>query len=297
MRNCIPVSFLLILVLLIRSSYSQCSDAGVCTLGKRHTIGAKQNTSSVAFGYVFGSSGRDNDINGTLNDLTFNSLKLDADLDILQNTRLFLSIPYTFVNGPLGDVNGPGDLTIALTRSFVIQKRHTLSFSAGGKLRTGKVNSDDSLPQRYMPSLGTNDLLLGAAYSYANYSVAAAYQKPFGRSPNYITRLERGDDILLRAGYSQQFGKVNAKAEILTILRLQPSSVLADTIGGENFAEIDGSNEPQVNLLASVNYRLSDNLALTGEAALPFLQRNYNYDGLKRSFSFSVSLSYLFNLK
>ncbi|MCI0448167.1 MAG: hypothetical protein L0Y79_00075 [Chlorobi bacterium] len=296
----INYAFALVVIVSLSLPYkiiSQCSDAGVCTLGKPHTKHSKQNTSSITFGYVFGSSGKDNDINSALNDLTFSSLKLEADLDILKNTRLLMSVPYTFVNGPLGEVNGLGDLTIALTRSFVIEKSHTLSFTLGGKPRTGRVNSDDSLPQRYMPSLGTNDLLVGASYSYTNYNVAVAYQKPFGRSPNYITRLKRGDDLLLRAGYNQQFGKVNAKAEILTILRIQPSSVLADTIGGENFVEVDGSNEPQVNLLAAVNYLLSSNIAISGEAALPFLQRDYNYDGLKRSFSFSVSIAYLFNLK
>jgi len=284
-------------ILFLNKSYSQCSDAGVCTIGKSHSRQVTSNTSSITLGYVFGSSGKDNDINGVLNDLSFNSIKLDADLDILQNTRLLMSIPYTFITGPLSDVNGLGDLTIAFTRSFAIEKIHTLSFTLGGKLRTGRVNSDDSLPQRYMPSLGTNDLFIGVSYAYTNYSAAVAYQKPFGRSPNFVTRLKRGDDLLLRAGYSQQFGKVNAKAEILTILRIQPSSVLADTVGGENFVEVDGSNEPQVNLLAAVNYQVSKNIAFTGEAAVPFLQRDYNYDGLKRSLSIAVSVSYLFNLR
>ena len=206
-------------------------------------------------------------------------------------------MPYTFVTGPLGEVNGLGDLSITFTKNLTIQKEHMLSFSLGGKLATGKVNSDDSLPQRYMPSLGTNDLLIRANYTYTNYNAGIAYQKPFGRSANYVTRLKRGDGLLFRAGYTQKLGNLSVKAELLTILIIQPSSVLDPVGGGENFVEVDGSNEPQVNLLAVVNYLASKNIMLSGFGAIPFLQRDYNYDGLKRTLSLGASVSYLFNIK
>lgn len=277
--------------------YSQCSDAGVCTLGKHYNKEEKSGTSSVTLSYVYGTSGKDPDVNGALNNLSFGSVKLDADIDILKNTRLALSIPYTFISGPLGENNGAGDLIIAFTRSFKIEKIHNLSFSLGGKFATGNVNSNDSLPQRYMPGLGTNDLIAGASYSYQNYYFGIAYQKPFGRSRNYITRLKRGDDVLVRAGFFEQFNKVGVKAEVLTIIKVQPNSVLNPLVSTENFIDVDGSNEPQVNLLGTITYQASREVGLTVQAAIPFLKRDYNYDGLKRTFSLAGGVSYFFNLK
>ena len=81
---------------------------------------------------------------------------------------------------------------------------------------------------------------------------------------------------------------------MLTILRLQASSV-RDALGtGESFITVDGSNEAQVNLVGTVSYRASDEITITGLAAIPFLKRNYNFDGLKRTLTFSGAVSYNF---
>ena len=285
-----------VFLLLQYSAFSQCSDAGICTIGKHHSKELRPNTSSITLSYVYGTSGKDPDINGSLNNLSFGSVKLDADIDITKDIGLGLGIPYTFISGPLGENNGAGDLTIVFSKSFRIKKTHQLTFSVGGKFVSGNVNSSDSLPQRYMPGLGTNDLLLGAVYTYTNYFFGVGYQKPFGRSANYITRLKRGDDVLVRAGFFEQFNKLGVKAEILTILRLQPSSVLGNIAGEEGFVEVNGSNETQVNLLATVNYQASREIGISGQVAIPFLKRDYNLDGLKRTLSVAGSLSYFFNL-
>lgn len=291
------ISALIFLALYSFGLLAQCSDAGVCIIGKHYSKEFTGPASIVSLGYVYGTSGKDADINGALNNLSFGSFKLETELDVFKSTRLAINIPFTFVTGPLGDNNGIGDLSAVVTKSFNIKKIHTLSFSIGGKFATGKVNSNDSLPQRYMPGLGTNDLFLGAAYTYANYYFGVAYQKPFGRSANYVTRLKRGDDVLVRAGFFEQFNKLGVKAEILTILRIQASSILDPASTGENFIEIDGSNETQVNLLVTVTYRASREIGLTGQAAIPFLKRNYNFDGLKRTLSLAGSVSYFFNFR
>lgn len=277
-----------------RGIFSQCSDAGVCMLGSHHAKELRENTGSVSLGYVYGLSGKDADINGTLNNISYGSVNLEADIDITKNFRLNAAIPYTFISGPLGENNGVGDFRVVLSRGFLIKKIHQLTISFGGKFATGRVNSGDSLPQRYMPGLGTNDLLIGAVYTFENYYFGIGYQKPFGRSGNYYTRLKRGDDALVRAGFFEQFNKIGIKAEILTILRIRPSSV-RDPVGTEeSYTEIDGSNEVQVNMLGTVTYRASKEIGFTGSVAIPFLTRNYNYDGLKRAFTFSGSVSYFF---
>lgn len=290
-------SALLILLAVNESQLAQCSDAGVCVIGKHQTIDTEKHISTVSIGYIYGTSGKKTDVNGALNNITYGSLRFEADLDLFKNTRINISIPYMFVSGPLGKNSGIGDLSILFTKKFYIKKIHEISFSVGGKLRTDEVNSKDSLPQRYMTGLGTNDLILGATYSYGNYYFGIGYQKPFGRSGNWDTRLKRGDDAFMRAGFFQQFGKITLKAEVLTIVRIQPSSVRNPLGIGENFTEISGSNEAQVNLLATVNYMASKQIGLWGQGALPLLTRNYNYDGLKRSLSLAAGLSYYFRLK
>ena len=76
--------------------FSQCSDAGVCIIGKYHKRELKQNESSISFGYIFGTSGKDPDINGTLNNLSFGTVLLEADINITKNFWLDGGIPYLF---------------------------------------------------------------------------------------------------------------------------------------------------------------------------------------------------------
>ena len=284
---------LLLNVLILTESFSQCSDAGVCTIGRHQVNESVIKSSHIYFGFYYGTSGKDPDINGNTNDISYGSVKLEADLDLKNGFRVNGSIPYSFISGPLGENNGIGDLEVVFSKMFRIKKKHLLTFFLGGKFATGKVNSSDSLPQRYMPGLGTNDLIVGAVYTGVNYFFGVGYQKPFGRSANYITRLKRGDDVFFRAGFFEEFSKVSIKAEVLTILRLQPSNVLA-SYNPETFTKINYSSEPQVNLLGTVGYKASDEISITVQAALPFLKRDYNFDGLKRKFSVGAMVSYNF---
>jgi hypothetical protein len=274
-------------------TYSQCSDAGICVLGKKHNGEIHSFNSQFSLSYVFGRSGKstiDDD------DIIYNSLKLGGEFEVFKSLNFGFSMPYAFNSGDLGSVSGIGDLSLYWTYTIPVNK-HTLSFQLGGKLATGKVNTSDSLPQAYMTGLGTNDLLIGAGFSTRNFSISAAYQKPFGRSANYITRLKRGDDVLLRAGYYETFSKVRIKVEALTILRIQQSSIQDPGALNEYFTDIDGSNEPQVNLLGEVSYSVSNNVELTGLAAIPLLKRDYNLDGLRRSLSLSAGVTYRFSFE
>ncbi|MBE2225781.1 MAG: hypothetical protein IAE93_00495 [Ignavibacteria bacterium] len=287
-------AFILFLnALILTESFSQCSDAGVCTIGRHQVNESMIKSSHIYFGFNYGASGKDPDINGNTNDISYGSVKLEADLDLKKGFRVNGSIPYSFISGPLGENNGIGDLEVVFSKMFRIKKKHLLTFFLGGKFATGKVNSSDSLPQRYMPGLGTNDLIVGAVYTGVNYFFGIGYQKPFGRSANYITRLKRGDDVFFRVGFFEEFSKVSIKAEVLTILRLQKSSVLSG-VSPENFVEVSNSNEAQVNLLGTVGYKASDEISITVQAALPFLKRDYNFDGLKRKFSVGAMVSYNF---
>ena len=293
MRKIKFCSLITIFVLITGQVISQCSDAGVCVISRKQNDSLGSGLSSITLGFSYGTSGSKTDINGALNDLIFSSANIGADLYISKRSRLSIGIPYIIIDGPLGKNQGIGDLTVLYSHSFTIKKKHSLAFSVGGKISVADVNSSDSLSQRYMPGLGTNDLIVGATYNYQFYGISVGYQKPFGRSNNSVIRLKRGDDFFFRAGYNQKFGRVIIKGEILTIIKIQKSSVLV-TGTTDTFTEVQGTNEPQVNLLASAGWLVDKNFILTFEAAFPFLNRDYNFDGLKRSFTTAASVTYLF---
>jgi hypothetical protein len=272
--------------------YSQCSDAGVCIIGKNINSIKIKKQNYVSFNANYGSSGKQSDINGLLNDISVISITLDANFALFNDFNINASIPYKFINGPLGENNGIGDIQLIFSKKIKIKKLD-FSFYLGGIISTGRVNTKDSLPQRYMTGLGTNDIIAGAIYTGKNYLFGAGYQKSFGRSSNYITRLKRGDDVFFRAGFFEQFNKIFIKAEILTIIRINRSNVLISS-NPESFTEIYNSNETQVNLLASLNYSVTDNTDISINSALPFLKRDYNFDGLKRKFSLGVGVIYKF---
>jgi hypothetical protein len=287
-------SLYLIVISLNGELLSQCSDAGICILGKKHGEINRNLNSMISLSYVFGSSGT-SDIDK--NNITYNSVKFGGEFQVFRASRIGFSIPYSYNSGSLGTASGIGDFSLYWTFSFPVKHEQSVSLQVGAKISAGKVNTTDSLPQSYMPGLGTNDLLFSAGYWTKYFSVSAGYQKTFGRSANDVTRLKRGDDLMFRAAYFQSFSKLRVKAEILTILRLQESSI-QDPFGlTESFINVDGSNEPQVNLIGEVTYSVSPDFELTGTAALPLLKRDYNLDGLRRSFTISAGAAYLFSLE
>lgn len=281
--------FVSVIFLVSGEIYPQCSDAGICILGKRADDLFQKLSSYVSLSYSYGYSGKVENIN-------YNSLKLEGDLRVLKNSRVGLSMPYSFQSGPLGSANGVGDLTVVWTQLFPIAYKVSFSFSAGGKFPTGEVNSGTSLPQSYQSGLGTTDVLLGAGFTSSNFNVTTGYQKPFGRSRNLKTRLKRGDDIYLRTGYFDSFDKLNFKTELILIKRIQKSTIKDLASPSETFIEVGGTDEFQINILVQAGYRLSDNISVQTLVALPVLNREFNLDGLKRTITVNASATYHFKV-
>ncbi len=255
---------------------AQCSDAGICMIGSheptlRHRI---------ELSYIYGRE-------SPSNKLTFNTLQLEGTVHIFQDSRVSFLLPWTHVDGPLGTTDGVGDFRIVWNQSVWHLTEGELSIQLGGKIATGNSNAGN-LPQAYQVGLGTNDVILGLAYEREPWIIAAGYQASRGRSDNAITRLRRGDDFLLRAGYGLNLGSVRASGEILAIKRLAESSVL-DT-AANLFVDVSGSDQFQVNILAKGSIPLRENLALQALAAIPLRSRKVNVDGLTRSMTISISL-------
>ncbi|MBI4418138.1 MAG: hypothetical protein HY563_05130 [Ignavibacteriales bacterium] len=266
---------------LFPSLHAQCSDAGVCTLGGGH---ASQAAYSVSAEYAFGTSGKPDEIK-------FHSIQLSAHVSILPTGQLLVSIPYNRQSGPLGSTSGIGDLTIVFSHNILTVGDGELRLQIGGKLALAEVN-DGGLPQAYQSGLGTNDILAGIQYRFSVWNAAIAYQIPFGRSDNNVTRLKRGDDLLLRLGYSHALESMSVGAEIFAIKRLQESSVLdTSTAPPQPYRTLTGSDQTQINLVGRLAYPLGGSVEIQALVALPLLKRDINVDGLTRAFSASAGVA------
>jgi hypothetical protein len=268
----------IILLLLPHSAYSQCSDAGVCTIGS-HRPSASHH---VGVSYTYGRS-------SAADDLTFHSAAFEGNFQLQQDTRLAVTVPWSTQSGPLGSTSGLGDLILVLDHVVLRSMPGQLNVQLGGKFATGEVNGDN-LPQSYQSGLGTNDFLLGLSYSYDSWNSAIGYQYSRGRSSN-PSRLKRGDDLLMRLGYHAPIASMTAGLEILAIKRLEESSVIANTTGrGAAFFSIPKSDQFQVNLLGRFLLPFEECCSLQALIAFPILQRDINVDGLTRALTLSVGL-------
>jgi hypothetical protein len=276
-----------LLLLLIYSVNSfqviaQCSDAGVCSVG--HTMDDNDyNILNVYAGYKFGSSGKEDDVK-------YHSFQLGTIYNVFDRTSFQLSIPYNLQSGPFGDVNGIGDLLLSVTQNIFSQDNSSLDASIGAKFATGDDNKDN-LPMAYQSGLGSNDILFALNYSYNNIGFGIGYQLAGGRNDN-ITKLERGDDLLLRASYNFIINQFTIKPQILFINRLSESSVVnsASMAPMETYIDVENSDQSQLNLLTVVQYQIDKNYSLFADFAVPFIKREVNVDGLTRSFSASVGI-------
>ena len=267
----------------LSESFAQCSDAGICQLGGHSMEEDDEVLFSISGFYKFGYSGKEDDVQ-------FNSLQLNVNYNVFSNNSIQLLVPYNFQSGPAGSVNGIGDLILSLNQNLLTDGESSFDGSIGIKIATGDDNKDN-LPQVYQSGLGTNDVLFALNYTFDKLSLGAGYQLSGGRNNN-ITRLEKGDDLLLRASYTLSFEQFSITPQFLYIQPLAKSSILDTTSVQEAFVEVDKSDQPQLNFLTVLRYKIADNISLVADFAIPFLSQETNVDGLKRVFSASVGISF-----
>lgn len=283
MKNAI-LSLLLLLVFSgnLFQLIPQCSDAGLCSVG--HIMDDNDdNIFNINLGYKFGSSGKEDDVK-------YHSFQLGAIYNVFDRTSFQLSIPYNLQSGPLGDVSGIGDLLVSVTHSFISDDNYSLDASIGAKFATGDDNKDN-LPMAYQSGLGSNDILFALNYLYKNIGFRVGYQLAGSRNNNVI-KLERGDDLLVRASYSLLLDKFTITPQLLFIKRLSESSIrdTSSVASTETFIDVDNSDQAQLNFLTSFQYEINKNYSLFADFAIPFIKREVNVDGLTRSFSASVGI-------
>lgn len=262
---------------------AQCSDAGICAL-QRVNAGAGHQ---VSLTYVTGQSGKEDD-------LRFQTMRLDAHFRVWGEASLSLSLPFSKVSGPLGNASGLSDATVVLDQPFWKGATVQVAAQVGVRLGTGESDAAPLLDQRYQPGLGTTDLLLGFRASHGkNVEGGVGFQKAGSRNDNPLSRLRRADDLLVWAEYRRSFGTLNAGLKALAIKPLSRASV-ADSVQPGAFRDVPNSDQAQLNLLPFAELPLSNAFALRASAALPLLKRDTNVDGLKRSLTASLGVSYSF---
>jgi hypothetical protein len=276
------ITILIVLIIQSTESFAQCSDAGICQIGGHSMEDEDEVLFNISGLYKYGYSGKEDDVQ-------FNSFQLNGNYNLFNTASIQLLVPYNIQSGPAGDVNGIGDLILSLKQNLLTDENSSLDASVGIKMATGDDNKDN-LPQVYQSGLGMNDVLFALNYSYNNLSVGAGYQLSGGRNNN-IARLEKGDDLLLRASYNLSFDQLSITPQLLFIQRLAKSSILDTTSTDEEiFVEVDKSDQAQLNFLTVLEYKIADNLSLVGDFAIPFIKREVNVDGLTRAFSASVGV-------
>jgi hypothetical protein len=264
-------------------TFAQCSDAGICTIGKGHE--ARRHSAGIS--YAYGRSGK-------ADDLTFHSAQLELGLAVLESSRLVAALPWTSQSGPLGSTSGLGDATVVWDQQLVNGASGSISMQFGVKIATGSVDAG-GLPQRYQAGLGSNDLLFGLTYAGHEWSAAIGYQMSGGRSENKVDMLQRGDDLLLRAGFTFMTMPMTASAEVLAIKRLKESSVRNQLAAGSSpYLDIPGSDQFQINILGKAFLPLDESHGLQFSVAFPVLKRDINVDGLTRTLSLGTGFVYSF---
>jgi hypothetical protein len=264
-------------------SFGQCSDAGVCQIGQI-TNNSDEQLLNISLSYKNGYSGKEDDV-------TFSSFQLDSRYDLFKGSTIRFVVPYNLQSGPGGDVNGLGDLLISWSQELLSNETSSLSASAGVKLATGNENKEPTLPQIYQPGLGSNDLIFTIDYGYGNFGFGAGYQLSGGRNDNEVLKLKRGDDLLIRASYLFAIDYFKITPNLIFIKQLSVSSI--SDFSSQDYIEVEGSDQAQLNFLTVIQYNFNENYALFGEVAIPFLKRDVNVDGLKRAYTASFGIRFI----
>jgi predicted porin len=264
---------------------AQCSDAGICQLGL-HFDEPDSKKLNLGVSYNFGYSGKEDDIQ-------YHTVQLDASYQFHERTSVAILLPYNAQSGSLGNVSGIGDLIIGASHELQFDQESGIALSLGARLATGDENKDPELPQKYQSSLGSNDILLGLQYYMNSLYLSAGYQIAGERNNNEITRLKRGDDLLIRGGYQIAVNDFTFDPQLLIIKRLSESSVLDPSSSSleDEFMDVEDSDQLQINFLLNTQYALSDQSALFFEFAFPFLKREVNVDGLTRALTVALGVN------
>lgn len=248
--------------------WGQCSDAGICALDRAAPDGGNRLA-------LIGQVGR----SGSPEDLTFSVVQLEGQFRVGKRTTYTALLPWVRVRGPQGSTSGIGDAILGVSFAFAEGKWGSLSAQLGARFATGD-DDQGGLPQCYQPGLGSTDPMAGLRWDGLAWEAGLGYQWARQRSGNSVGPLRRGDDLLAYGGTRGQLGGMAWGLKTLAIQRLSRSDV-RDSHG--RIVPVPDSGRLQVNLEGTLSWPMSRRWSLESRAAVPFLKRPDNTDGLKRA--------------
>jgi hypothetical protein len=281
----IIIPLILISFLISCDSYSQCSDAGICSIGGPDDPENKSTKPLLLFlSYGIGFSGDPEKI-------TYNSITTGLSYTTQNNFSFGAFIPFNINTSSLANVSGIGDLIVSTGYSFPAANNANFKLSLAGKFATGKTDKD-SLPLAYQTGHGTNDILIAATYEQRYFFIGAGFQNPFGEANtgNYI--LKRAPDVMVRGGYNFKYENISIGIESIFIKRIKKSEVRFLSSVTSEFEEVEHSDFTQANIMLRGSMFFNEYISLDLNTAFGLLERKENIDGSKRPFSFSLGLNY-----
>ncbi|MBI2269763.1 MAG: hypothetical protein HYU69_05325 [Bacteroidetes bacterium] len=237
--------------------------------------------------------------------------QLEANAGFFKH-KLFtqIKLPFVFINGKLGSVSGPGDITASV--SFLVYNNLISNLSLVGGIKFPLNNSNFSknnlpLPMVYQTSLGTTDALIGAKYSFKKWELTFGYQHSFNANKNeYLhlpliinnsnyndyfesNKLKRADDGIVRVNRKFLVKKLNLNAGLLLIYHMANDNII-NAKGEEDQAV--GSKGLTLNLNFSGIIPVSKKIDLVFIFANPVIVRKSRPDGLTRVFVLIAGIKY-----
>ncbi|MEM9389882.1 MAG: hypothetical protein AAGA02_05375 [Bacteroidota bacterium] len=312
-----------------------CSDAGFCSMGAMRpsqVYNKKINFKlrELEVGYYRGE---------THVTATINAATLDFTFGINDDMSMHLKLPYMWVNGTLGETSDLGDISVSLTRNLKSADSYHINGTLGVKIPTNNADLDDSntdfttnniqadLPMYYQTSLGSFDLIAGAAYVSKDWMFSTGIQVALTENendfrwgqwenypsqninleregaPTYVAEydlandLKRGTDIMLRVERAFHFSKWDIRAGLLPIFRITKDEVLdvrpSSTTRGERI-KVDDTTGMALTAIGNVAYHFSTKQSAKLLYGLKITDREINPDGLTRDNVVSISYVYRF---
>lgn len=305
---------ILLLILNATSVLSQgCSDAGLCSFN----MVEHDSTVTDEMHYTLGLS---NTIGIGDESVLINSTGVEFGANF-SDFAIVAKIPFTFTSGTLGQTNGLGDFTLLLSSKLYSEENLSLSVAGGVKLATNKAdlrNKDDlSLPMVYQTSNGTNDVIFLLAVNIDDWIVSTGVQIPLNRNENtfiensalvepipgfsdeyYLNwknyqssrNFKRGSDVMLKIEkYFNVQDDLKLMAGILPVYRLV-ESIYEDFNG--NDITIMNSDGLTLNIIAGLNYKLTEKHTFGLNIGFPVVTREIRADGLTRALVANVDFKF-----
>lgn len=307
-----PFVLFLLLLTISHVNGQGCSDAGFCTMGamrpsQPYEKNLKIVLKSVELSQYVGVTRFEDVIYATT---------VDLNVGITSKDAAQFKIPYMVAEGPLGNSNGLGDISMSYTRTILNERDYQVNLTGGFKIPLGNSNESfegKPLPMYYQQSLGTFDLVFGASFLTDKWLIATGYQHSLNSNENQFfwkpwidegfdresiekyplsIDLNRGKDVMLRVERSIKKSNWGLSVGLLGIYRL--SKDLITSPFSEERTRVDGSDGLALTAILGLKYNFNTKSGVKLIFGQRLIKRKFNPDGLSREQVLEIGYVYQF---